>query len=148
MKLTQKQIERFWAKADKTDSCWNWTASKDRDGYGVVWVGPGKSLKAHRVSATLSGKDMTKPVVRHACHNPSCVNPDHLMTGTQADNIKDMELAKRAKHVGRRPHAVKTPLGEFKSIGDAARAHAIDTTTVRQRIIKKAAGWSKIEMTK
>lgn len=29
-------------------------------------------------------------VVRHTCDNPPCINPDHLIIGTQAQNIQDM----------------------------------------------------------
>jgi len=35
-------------------------------------------------------------VVRHLCHNPPCVNPAHLATGTQADNAADMVAADRS----------------------------------------------------
>lgn len=28
-------------------------------------------------------------VVRHACDNPSCIEPTHLMLGTQKDNVWD-----------------------------------------------------------
>jgi hypothetical protein len=29
-------------------------------------------------------------VVRHTCDNPMCINPEHLIIGTQRDNIQDM----------------------------------------------------------
>ncbi|GGB87410.1 hypothetical protein GCM10011363_00050 [Marivita lacus] len=31
----------------------------------------------------------TQQVVRHRCHNRLCVNPDHLVLGSQADNKQD-----------------------------------------------------------
>jgi hypothetical protein len=31
--------ERFWEKVDKTDSCWLWTGSRNKLGYGNFWDG-------------------------------------------------------------------------------------------------------------
>jgi DNA-binding NarL/FixJ family response regulator len=33
--------------------------------------------------------------VRHACDNPACCNPLHLLAGTQTDNIADMMTRNR-----------------------------------------------------
>ncbi|QGF19671.1 HNH homing endonuclease [Pectobacterium phage MA2] len=39
-------------------------------------------------------------VVRHTCDNPRCVNPEHLIGGTKADNNKDRaDRGRSAKHV-------------------------------------------------
>jgi hypothetical protein len=88
--------ERFWAKVNKTDGCWEWTASRGPKGYGYfVRDGtrrPGRrSESAHRVSWEMAHGPIPEGLyVLHKCDNPPCVRPDHLFLGTKADNNRDM----------------------------------------------------------
>jgi hypothetical protein len=38
---------------------------------------------------TFNGPLSAKEVVRHVCNNPACVNPGHLIKGTQRQNVLD-----------------------------------------------------------
>lgn len=40
--------------------------------------------------------EVTLPLIRHLCHNPRCVNPLHLATGTHQDNANDRVAAGRS----------------------------------------------------
>jgi len=62
----------------------------DRDGYPIVTVDH-KTKRLHRVIfESVYGPIPENRIVRHTCDSPSCVNPKHLILGTQAENIKDM----------------------------------------------------------
>lgn len=84
-------VDSFWAKVQKTESCWNWTAGVDGEEYGMYRGG-----KAHRISYSfVYGEIPTGMVVRHICNNPRCVNPAHLRLGTEKQNRRDMILSER-----------------------------------------------------
>ncbi len=93
MKLDDKALERFFAKVNKTDTCWLWTAALNfPNGYGLFGVpgGNGKTITAHRMSWIIhNGAIPDKMYICHRCDVKSCVNPDHLFLGTQSDNIND-----------------------------------------------------------
>lgn len=93
--------ERFFARVGKLDSgCWIWLASLNT-GYGQFRLDTGKIILAHRYSYLIhKGNPIDGLVVMHTCDNPKCVNPDHLVLGTQAENIRDMHVKGRAKKRG------------------------------------------------
>lgn len=89
--------ERFWEKVDVTKGCWNWTSSKEKDGYGQFRLPSGRRVQAHRFSWELTNGEIPDRVfVCHHCDNPSCVRPDHLFLGTHDENMRDRNIKGRA----------------------------------------------------
>ena len=92
--VTEKDLARFWAKVDDSDSygCWNWTAAATKQGYGQFWLG-NSMVKAHRfawvVSQTLDPVQDPDKDICHSCDNRLCCNPMHLRQDTRSSNIKD-----------------------------------------------------------
>lgn len=84
--------ERFWAKVNKTDTCWLWTACVAYPGYGRFGVGGarrngGYIALAHRWSYEESfGPIPEGLVLDHLCGVKNCVNPAHLEVVTPAEN--------------------------------------------------------------
>ncbi len=90
-------MERYWAKVSIKDvnECWPWLARITPEGYGQLRMG-GKHIYAHRLAYMLAYGPIPKGnVIRHICDTRHCVNPAHLLRGTNADNAKD--YAERGK---------------------------------------------------
>ncbi len=82
-------LKRFWARVQKTDTCWLWTGPLGRNGYGMMKI-DGKGKPASRAAyMLLVGPIPDGLCVCHSCDNPPCVNPDHLWLGTNRDNLQD-----------------------------------------------------------
>lgn len=75
---------------DEDTGCWLWTGARQANGYGVVGLA-GRTFRVHRLAALLwlGLVDGTDAVVRHTCNNKNCFNPEHLLLGTQKENILD-----------------------------------------------------------
>lgn len=87
MELREK-LEAY-SKVSPT-GCIEWQRAKAGNGYGNISIGNGKWDYAHRVSYKVHKGEIPEGyVVRHTCDNPCCVNPDHLLIGTQWDNVQD-----------------------------------------------------------
>lgn len=96
--------KRFWDKVEKgaENECWEFKGFKNKDGYGKMSKGNSKLDSAHRISYRIhKGEIPEGMVILHTCDNPACCNPNHLLLGTQNDNIQDMMRKRRfIKHSG------------------------------------------------
>ncbi len=96
---------RFWAKVEKGEGCWNWTASTQKGGYGQFGIRALRvsNFKATHVALWLATGEWPPAGVSvcHACDNPKCVRPDHLFLGTPTENMQDSSQKHRIQN-GRR----------------------------------------------
>lgn len=109
--------ERFEANYERGSDgeCWEWLGGKDRHGYGQFRTEKKQhKTMAHRFSYEIHiGPIPDGMKVCHSCDNPSCVNPDHLWVGTQADNVRDMIAKGRDNGFARKGSAEHGPLDMY-----------------------------------
>jgi len=119
-------VARFWSNVSVAgvNECWPWKRYC-KSGYGQVkWLG--RAEEAHRIAYTIAYGDVPRDVVvRHRCDNPKCCNPQHLQTGTHADNVMDRVLRGRSAR-GERNGLAKLKEEQVRAIaGDERPATAI-----------------------
>ena len=128
--------DRFWAKVEVGD-CWQWTAARNRGGYGVFRIGgrqEGRTFLAHRLAFTSLVEVPPQPL-DHLCKNPACVNPDHLEPVSRRENVRrgaaGAVSGRRQKSKTHCPHGHEyTP--ENTRIGHGAR-HCLECGRKRAR---------------
>lgn len=84
------------------NGCHVWQGCRDWNGYGKFFF-QYKSYMAHRLAwQVANGAPIPNGMyVMHTCDNPPCINPEHLVLGTAADNSRDM-VQKGRSTLGRR----------------------------------------------
>lgn len=91
--MTEQQ--RFFAKVEKTTSCWLWQAALDDDGYGVFRAS-NKTHRAHKwLWELVKGKVPEGLVLDHLCRVRNCVRPKHLEAVTQKVNCERADVGGR-----------------------------------------------------
>lgn len=118
--ISRPLADRFWEKVDvrSPSECWEWKGGKVQFGYGIIGeTKTRKILRAHRVSYEINKGVIPKgQMVRHTCNNSICVNPNHLVLGTQADNMIDLAKSNRGM--------TKLSLKEVDAIREMRRRHS------------------------
>lgn len=146
-------LERFEAKFTKGNGCWEWTAQKDRKGYGKFCIA-NKKQGAHRVAYQLYVGEIVNGLhVLHHCDNPSCVNPSHLFLGTNADNVHDsVNKGRCIRASGEKQHLAKLKeeqvriIRERRNVGDGVAVLAKEFGVSEQniRMIVRFRTWKSI----
>lgn len=102
--------ELFWPKVDKSGECWEWTAAKTKQGYPRILNSYG-----HRVSWELAnGPIPAKGEIDHTCHNPGCVNPEHLRLATRKQNVENHSGPKKNCKSGVRGVSLHKQTGKWR----------------------------------
>jgi len=84
----------YYSRPDPLSGCHIWHGSL-RDGYGYLRY-KRRPRVAHRLAWEAKHGPIPKGMVlRHRCNVRSCVNPDHLVPGTPAENSVDIKVAHR-----------------------------------------------------
>lgn len=122
--------ERLLARRRIDGECWIYTGPVSHDGYGVIGVGRGRQVRAHRAAyEVFIGPIPSGALICHRCDTPLCFNPLHLFAGTPRENTRDM-IAKGRKAVVR-PN-LKVPADRLSEIrarrsgGETLKAIAAD----------------------
>jgi hypothetical protein len=87
----ERSLRLFWAKVNKTQTCWLWTGARNQAGYGKLRRGGrvGKIILAHRFAyEALIGPIPCGLVIDHICRVLRCVNPAHMEPVTDRENVR------------------------------------------------------------
>ena len=142
---------RFWAKVNKTDTCWLWTGPLT-NGYGYINY-QGRFTKAARIVWMLTyGPIPPKTVVRHfVCDNPPCVRPDHLRLGSHHDNMADRQAKGRQPRGATHGHSkltdddirtIRVAIARGDSQGDIAALFGVARSQISR--ISRGERWSHV----
>jgi hypothetical protein len=139
------------------NGCWEWT-STTKKGYGSFESGgismpalKSKKRGAHQVSYEAYNGPIPKGlVVRHTCDNPLCINPDHLILGTQSQNVADREARGRRKDINGEQIGTARLTAEQvleirasdKSLTQLARQYNVHKTTIS--LIRSGKSWKHL----
>ena len=126
---------------EPNSGCWLWLSVVNRTGYGTIRDVDKRVRLAHRISYRLHIGDPGKLHVCHKCDVPSCVNPEHLFLGTDADNYRDMR-AKGRMYAKVTPEMVRAIRVDTRSGPKIAKAYSINHCTVYA--IRNGKSWGDV----
>ena len=115
--------------------CWPWRGYCPAGKYPKVTVTPAEARRlgtsqtvtvSRYLVGMLRGRVGRGVVVAHSCDSPSCVNPQHLLAATQAENLADASRKGRLRGIrrARMSRATVTEVRTRHAGGETVRAIA------------------------
>lgn len=147
--FTSKDRARFWSKTEPAGKCIVWTAGVTGNGYGAFkW--DKKMMPAHRISLMMSlGRDILpgldvahEPII---CHNPLCVNAEHLREAPRHENNADRAIddtdgkGERNSMAKLTEEDVRTICNDPRKAQDLADEYGLHVQSVRR--IRRGGRW-------
>lgn len=146
--------DRVYSHMRQDGACSIFTGHCNEDGYGRIYRN-GKLVFVHReVWKRDNGQIPAGCVVMHSCDRPPCIEPSHLLLGTQVANIADMDRKKRrislrgSQHAGSKLKEENIPaIRAMLNRGDTCRAigDIFGVTDMMIRHIKKGRAWTHVK---
>lgn len=90
--ITQSDVDKIECKIIKINkNCWNYNQCMNQGGYYQTHFHY-KTVLIHRMIYQLNHptENIKNKVIRHVCDNTECVNYQHLVSGSNDDNMRDM----------------------------------------------------------
>lgn len=129
--------ESFWRKVEKTDTCWLWTGSKTKKGYGVQalpvfpenWAKRPGIVRAHKFAWEEENGPVPKGMgLLHTCNVKHCVRPSHMKLGFSWDAARKNGKEPNCRACGQK----KTPDNVYISKTGSRRCKACHNARVRE----------------
>lgn len=90
---TERAQWYFDNKTKIEGECFVWQGQLNNQGYGAIYLkrgGKKVTVSAHRFIYLNLIKDVGREPLHHTCANRPCVNPEHLVPTSQAENTLEM----------------------------------------------------------
>lgn len=129
------------------NGCFICTSHARNNGYPLSWF-DGKKVRLNRfIYEQMHGPISKGLVIRHKCDVRECINPEHLETGTQKENIWDAISRNRlnnSKLTVEQVIEIKTGLREGATKKGLARKYGVSDMAIRK--IAKNEMWAHIKI--
>jgi hypothetical protein len=122
MTITHRPLEdRFRDLTEPVSGgCLRWTAKLSHNGYGQILIDK-KNRRATHLAFFLKHGRWPEGILRHKCDYRWCVEAEHLVEGTQKDNIQDA-VQKGRMALGERNGSAKLTAEQVREIRARYRA--------------------------
>lgn len=107
----------FWKYVDKTDTCWLWTRSRTKAGYGNF---RDSAAGINRYAHVFAYEEVVGPIgagmeLDHSCFVPNCVRPEHLSPVTHKRNGENRRSAPSNSTTGIRGVSFHKRAGKWRA---------------------------------